>query len=230
MKIIDTVTKSEILNALENDVSIGFFQHIADFADTFNGRFCANYYLYHSKNKQIINDEFYRDDNGAFISDSFNRHIGALIAFNFSGRWNRILEWIASYDGTDIINEYSEQKVFQHGKEISTHREFEGDTNAEYNDSNSTNIDNSVYGFNSVTEVAESSADDVSTSNGTSKNTSSNSEDRNTKNTGSDSEQIKGRKSPVSKIVIDEIDRDKYLLIQYIIYKDIDSLITKQIY
>lgn len=242
MKVKETVTKSELLSTVNNQI-IGIFKTLISAEDAYISlapAMCENYYLAHSGNKEIskIWEEIIKLTNGTtYTPDSI---LGNIIRNRYKDKWHKIYRAFVT-ENYNPLEEYDrvETRVADNTETMTYNSQTEDDGSTGFKETtiNTTNTDDGLYGFNSKNSVPSDTS--VESINNTRTrlpvdNTNHNVESK----TGTDSknEDIDetitktGRDSSPSELIEKELNlRDRETFFE-IVFVDIDKIATKGVY
>lgn len=243
MKILDTISETEKVSMYEGS-SVGFFKTLFESGDDFfslTPNLCLNYYVSNSGSK-LISPAFKRliDAQNNNVISSYNDVLGRMIRTQFLDKWNRVFQILVEEQYNALQNkDYTEHKSADNTdtKTYNTSVVDDGNTGTHEVVTRDSNDNNNVYGVNSVVAVNDSEV--VSTEEETvvgdkDKNTSHNESIKtgtDTVNYGVDEDKhISGRSVGGAELIREELDLRNSTTFMNIIFRDIDSVATLQIY
>lgn len=245
MKLIDSLNSQQKVEILSGQV-VGFFPYMVLSQDAFYEHLyelCLGYYFQRSGEKQIsVTYEKFKmlTEENSNITKSAEQLLGELIRGKFIDKWTRLYNSLVTEKYNVLLsNEITKTKEANNSDNVTfnTSVEDNGSTSSKETISRTTDNDDDVFGFNSsspvgdtksketVEETTEGSADDNTTHNVQTKTGTEN------RALGVDeTESISGRNVSGADMIEKELDlRTKHLFFD-IIYRDIDSIATLQIY
>lgn len=229
IRLKDFLTEDELSEIIAQEDTL-MFDLFADYLD--NPLEAEHiYFLEHSFNKYVSNFAILLQ-NDVTIRRNFWVKIGNAILTKYREKWSHIVNALNIDYDPDFSYYHLKEKT--HGLTISDGgtdtTAYNSNTTITENDSSTTN--DSVYAFNSVSDVPSAKSSDVGNTQSTNLRGGQDTfTSQNTKqHSGTDSTLMQGHDRVVSKLLTDEIEfRNKFILYD-IIFKDIDSILTLQIY
>ena len=244
MKLIETLTNSELEDLLSADVEelvgIGIFPYLILTTDplyNLKGELCRGYYLGSSGQKSI--SIYFRKLIEYQYDTRWDRPaqlIGSMIRSKFIDKWNRIYSDLKT-EYNPILDYDTTETIKADNTDTKTYDVTNTDIGSSYNEDISRsngNDTNALYGFNSETP----SNTDYSTDNSSDTTNTESEFDNTSTKTGTETFGIskdetkttQGRRASASDLLQDELDFRAKNLLYDIIYRDIDSIATSQIY
>lgn len=242
MKVKETVTKNDLINAINNQV-IGIFTTLISAKDEYSSlapEMCTNYYLAHSGNKEIskIWEELIELTKGTdYPPDSV---LGSIIRNRYKDKWTKIYRAFVT-ENYNPLDEYDriETRVADNTETMTYNSQTEDDGSTGFKETtvNTTNTDDGLYGFNSRDSVpSDTSVENINNTRTRlpTDNTNHNIESK----TGTDSKNDdidetitkSGRDTSPSDLIEKELSlRDKETFFE-IVFIDIDKIATKGVY
>lgn len=241
MKLLETLTDSDYTKMFAGTPT-ALFSEIFYPEDVFYskvGRACSEYYTNHSGNKNI--SPFYEilieKQSATIIPENV---LGRTIRSKFIDKWNKLYNLIETqtynvldgYTDAESVISTEKEKVNNH---VSGTRGTE--TSTDITTTNSTNSDNTIYGFNSATPVGDTGGSTSGSTNvkgignsNTEDVTTSETADRTSDKSDTYTKTKSGRDKTASELISEEIDFRNYRIFFNIVYNDIDSLVTQPTY
>ena len=245
MKLIETLTKTQIVDMLNGD-RVGIFTSLFNQTDLFYNKtemLCLGYYTERSGEKTISPTyekllSFVKENED--ITETAEELLGKLIRGKFIDKWNRVYNALLQEQYNILDNSTYIETII--GDNVDT-KTF--DTNNETNSSTSnkqtytreSNSNDDIYGFNS-----SASSPSNSSINSETETTQGDSEDNTSHNTNTktgtetlnltvnETKTNTGRNGSGADLIQKELKLRNEQLFFNILYKDIDSITTLQIY
>lgn len=241
MRILETLTDSDYTK-LFSGTPTALFSEIFVSSDVFYskvGRACAEYYLNHSGNKNL---SMFYEILYEKKSDTVNPEniIGKTIRSKFMDKWIRLYNLLET-QSYNVLDAYTETESIVRSENETVNNRVDGTrgikTATDITTTNSTDSDNTIYGFNSSTPVGDTGGATSGTTNvkgtgasNTEDTTTSETTDRTTDNTEDYTKTKNGRENSASKLISEEIDFRNFYIFFNIVFNDIDTIATLPIY
>lgn len=245
MKLIETLTKTQIVDMLNGD-RVGIFTSLFNQTDLFYNKtemLCLGYYTERSGEKTISPTyekllSFVKENED--ITETAEELLGKLIRGKFIDKWNRVYNALLQEQYNILDNStYIETIVGDNIdiKTFDTNNETNGNTSNKQTYTRESNSNDDIYGFNSSAGSPSNSSLDSET-----ETTQGDSKDNTTHNintkTGTETLNLTvnetktntGRNGSGADLIQKELKLRNEQLFFNILYKDIDSITTLQIY
>ena len=245
MKLIDTLTAQQKLDMLNGNY-VGIFPTMFVDTDEFYStlsQICFGYYMEHSGSKTISPSyerliEMAKTAEG--LTETAEQLLGKYIRGKYINKWRRVYDALV-FKSYDPLNDYErvESKYGDNFNKTTYDTNVVNDGNSSMSEKTVRDVEtgDDVYGFNSENTVGESKSTDSLVETVTGDAEHNKTHNIQTKS-GSDSNYNKiderynkrGRDSSAAKLITEELDLRSQHILYDIIYRDIDSIATLQIY
>jgi hypothetical protein len=243
--MIDTLTtqqKSELLQGNYVGIFPTMFLDTDEFYSTLS-QICFGYYMERSGNKSISPSyerliEMSKSAEG--LEETAEQLLGKYIRGKYIAKWRRVYDALV-FRNYDPLNDYErvESKYGDNYNKTTYDTSVVNDGNSSMSEKTVRDVEtgDDVYGFNSENVVGESKSTDSLVETVTGDAEHNKTHNAQTKS-GSDSNYIKinesynrrGRDNSAAKLIAEELDMRSQQIFYDIIYSDIDSIATLQIY
>lgn len=243
MKLYETLTIEQKISML-NGNTVGIFSTAITDEDLYYPLakyICFGYYTERSASKKVSSiyervKELY--DSGE-ITDAVDEIIGTFLRNKFKDKWTKIYTALtADYNALDQLT-HTETKIGNNTDTIDFNSVIEDNGSTGTDETVTRNItnDEGIYGFNSIKSVGDRDSKEYyreTVKGNPETNTSSNKREKTGTDTNTitinETKNLSGRDKSGASLLSDELDFRKREIFFDIVYGDIDSILTLQIY